>query len=169
MRNILKLIVAISSTAIVVSSCNAQNKEKERDLKTVNSEKTVGTNPKIKIKVNKQLDSKGNIVKFDSTYSYYYTSKGVDSSKVKLDTVIKEFKSFYSHNIMTGFNKRMNDIFLADSLFKYDFLNQDYFIKRFELNAIKMKELFHEMDSLKTNYLKLIQAEKPENKKKTKN
>jgi hypothetical protein len=70
---------------------------------------------------------------------------------------------------MTGFNKRMNDIFLADSLFKYDFLNQDYFIKRFELNAIKMKELFHEMDSLKTNYLKLIQAEKPTNKKKTKN
>jgi hypothetical protein len=54
-------------------------------------------------------------------------------------------------------------------LFKYDFLNQDYFIKRFELNAIKMKELFHEMDSLKTNYLKLIQAEKPLNKKKTKN
>lgn len=168
MRKILKLIAVISSTAIMIS-CNAQNKEKERNLKTISSEKTEGTNPRIKTKVNKQYDSKGHIVKFDSTYSYYYTSKGFDSTKVKLDTIIKEFKSFYTTNLITGFNKRLNDIFLADSLFKYDFLNKDYFRKRFELNAVKMNELFREMDSLKTNYLKLIQPEKPVNKKKTKN
>ncbi len=165
MRKILKLIALISSTAIIIS-CNTQNKEKEHDLKMVRSEKTVGINPQTKTKVNKQLDSKGNIVKFDSTYSYYYTSKGVDSSKVKLDTIIKEFKSFYSYNIAFGFNKRMNDIFLADTLFKYDFLNHDYFIKRFELNAIKLKELFREMDSLKSNYLKLIHTEKHSHKRK---
>ena len=33
-----------------------------------------GTNPQTSIKVDKKYDSKGNLIKYDSTYSYYYSN-----------------------------------------------------------------------------------------------
>jgi hypothetical protein len=80
--------------------------------------------------------------------------------KVTLDTVFNEFKTFYNDNLISGFNKQINEIFIADSLFKYDFLNEDYFRKRFELNMNRMNKIFLEMDSMKVNYLKSAQPKK---------
>jgi hypothetical protein len=45
-------------------------------------------------------------------------------------------------------------MFLNDTLFKYDFLNEDFFKKRFELNDLLMSDMLRQMDSLKTAYLK---------------
>lgn len=167
MSNFEKVVIAIFFLGVIIS-CDAQNKNKDHAVKSITTEKSEGTNPKIKTKVNKQYDSKGRIVKFDSTYSYYYSSKGFDSTKVVLDTVYKEFKMYYKDNLISNFNRQFNDIFLSDSLFKYDFLNEDYFRKRYELNEKKMNELFREMDSLKVSYLKMIHPEKSINKKKSK-
>ena len=161
-----KWVISSIVVTSAIFSCDAQIKKQENGKKTVSIEKTEGTNPKIKTKVNKQYDSKGNIVKFDSTYSYYYTSRGIDSARIISDIVFKEFKSFYSDELMSKFNMRFNDIFLVDSLFKYDFINEDYFRKRFELNESKMNELFREMDSLKVIYYKKYHSDKAVKKNK---
>jgi hypothetical protein len=163
MKNIqlkIERLLIFSSLLFIVFSCDSQNKKSEHNPKTVTSEKIVGVNPKIKTKVNKQYDAKGNLIKFDSTYSYFYTSKHRDSLKVTIDNVFNEFKTFYNDNLISGFNKQINEIFMSDSLFKYDFLNDDYFRKRFELNMNKMNKIFLEMDSMKVNYLKSAQPKK---------
>lgn len=169
MKEVTNLCLSVLCILLITVACDGQSKYKESNGKTESFEKTEGTNPKIKTRVNKQYDSKGNLMKFDSTYSYFYSSKGHDSTKIALDTVLKEFKSFYQESFTTNINNRFNDIFLTDSLFKYDFLNDDYFRKRFELNMNKMNELFRQMDSLKTHYLKSSQPKKTTEKKKTKN
>lgn len=169
MKTIKGIYTAVGAALIITVACNSQAGQKDAKAKTVNVEKTEGVNPKIKTRVNKQYDSKGNLMKFDSTYSYFYTSKGNDSTKVGLDTLVKEFKSYYSQQMTSGINRHFNDIFLTDSLFKYDFLNDDYFRKRFELNMAIMHDMFKQMDSLKTHYLKTVQTRKTTEKTKPQN
>lgn len=169
MKTVKGIYISVLLAFMITVACNSQTKQKDSKAKTVNVEKTEGVNPKIKTRVNKQYDSKGNLVKFDSTYSYFYTSKGNDSAKVGLDTLVKEFKSYYSTHMTSGIYRHFDDIFLTDSLFKYDFLNDDYFRKRFELNMAKMNDMFQQMDSLKTQYLRTVQSKKTTEKTKPKN
>lgn len=144
MRNYLYLLPVL----LIVASCNGQEKPK-----AVHSEQTKGENPKVDIKVNKKYDSKGNLIRYDSTYSYVYTTKGRDSLKIGTDTLFDRFKSYYHKNVSDLFDDKMENIFFNDTLFKYDFLNEDFFTKRFELNTRRMNEIFMQMDSLKNKFL----------------
>jgi hypothetical protein len=130
------------------SYCDSQNKEKQKP-KGVDSEASSGTNPKVSVKVNKKYDSKGNLIKFDSTYSYYYSSRGRDSSRISLDTMFSKYKTDFP----LGWRTEFEDIFMNDSLIRYDFLNPDYFSKRFELNMERLRRYFSHMDSTKMKYL----------------
>lgn len=145
-----------------VISCAQDKKTKP---KTVQTEKKEGDNPEVTIKVNKKYDTKGNLIKLDSTYSYFYTAKGRDSVKVGLDTAIRRFKSLYNEKFSAILDESFNETFLNDSLFKYDFFNEDYFSKRFELNKQKMDEMLFRMDSLKNSFFNDEQIKKPGMKK----
>ena len=63
--------------------------------------------PKIKIEVNKECDEKGNIIKYDSSYSYSWTFMG-DSTDI--DTI------FGNHNMFFRFFSFDNDQFFTDTL-----------------------------------------------------
>lgn len=135
---------------LLLSSCEGQNK-KPKDEHLV---QTKGTNPKEEVKVNKTYDKKGNLIRYDSAYSYQYTSKGLDSSKMKLDTMLRKFKDLSDKDLNKMWDQQFKDLFMTDSLFKYDLPNEDYFSKRFELNLERMRKMMSEMDSLKTSDLK---------------
>jgi hypothetical protein len=111
-------------------------------------------NPKTEVHVNKKYDDKGNLVRFDSTYSYHYVSPGGKQSTVETDTLFRHFKSYYLKNYDTMLQNNFGSIFLNDSLFKYDFMQPDYFSKRFELNRQRLEQMARDMDSIKTQYLK---------------
>jgi hypothetical protein len=146
---VMKGIVVVFLFSAFFFCCNGQDKNKQKP-KDVNKETAVGSNPKVSVKVNKKYDSKGNLVRFDSTYSYSYSSRGRDSALVSMDTLFRNFKSRFPHNWDTEFR----DIFMTDSLAQYDFLNRDYFSKRLELNMERIRNRFREMDSIKNRYLR---------------
>lgn len=163
----MKTIFFFITLSITAIGCNSQNKSENKIPKTDITEQTKGTDPKVDVKVNKQYDSKGNLIKYDSTYSYFHTSKGVDSSKIALDSIFRDFKLEYSSNFSKLVDEEFKDLFLSDTLFRYDFLNNDYFKKRFEMNSKKFEELFSEMDVRKSEFLNKINTEQPmKNKKK---
>jgi hypothetical protein len=135
----------------LILSCDTRDKKKEKNIHTEQQSKD--DNPKVDIKVNKNYDDKGNLIRLDSTYSYFYSPKGLDSSKVSLDTAVQRFRSIYNTKVTDLMDKRFKELFLNDSLFQYDFLNKDYFSKRVELNRRLMNNLFLEMDSLKNNFM----------------
>jgi hypothetical protein len=146
----MKTFLLFLTIIFLIFSCKDQNKSPN----TIHTSQSKGQNPKEDVQVNKTFDKKGNLVKFDSTYTYSYTSNGLDSSRVMLDTVLQHFKSFYDSDFSERWNKEFEKVFLSDSLFKYDFPNEDYFSKRFELNTEHMKKMMLQMDSMKTNILK---------------
>jgi hypothetical protein len=135
-------------------SCNkpAANKLAQNNVKQNTVSDTA--NPKTSVTVNKKYDDKGNLLRYDSTYSYSYRSPGGRHATIGADTLYRHFHSYYLGNYDSLFNKKLGDVFFNDSLYKYDFLQPDYFSKRFELNESYLKNLLRQMDSIKTDYMK---------------
>ncbi|MCW8850360.1 MAG: hypothetical protein OQJ81_10320 [Melioribacteraceae bacterium] len=114
---------------------------------------TLATNkPQTKIIVNKEYDEFGNLVKFDSSYSYFYSNLQNDSTfgDSSYSLFQKDFFNSFP-NIQKPF---LNDIFFEDSLLNYDFYKDDFFSNRFRSNRKRFDKMFEEMDSLKNKFYK---------------
>lgn len=142
---------------IVLTSCNAQTHKEEVDQ----TEKIKGiglvdsiNKPKINVKVNKQYDKSGKMIKYDSTYSYVYSGKSGKNTRADNDSIFNQFRSYFNIHSSDLFDRQNQNVFFNDSLFKYDFFNDDYFQKRFELNKDMFSQFFWQMDSLKGSFLK---------------
>lgn len=77
--------------ALSVAGSYAQNGKKE--LKAQPDSVSV-TKPQTNIKVNKEFDKDGNLIRYDSTYSYYYSGDGSDF--IINDSILGDFKSYFS-------------------------------------------------------------------------
>lgn len=149
---------------IGLNSCNAQS-AKEKKGQSVNEQidTTAKNLPKTDIKVNKEYDEKGNLIRYDSTYSSFYSNISDDSLLV--DSLLNEFKSQFNEQYFFSERPFFNDFFFQDSLLKYDFYKDDFFSNRFKSNWQRMDSIFLQMDSIK-NYFFQQQLQNSENQKK---
>jgi hypothetical protein len=150
----MKTLALIIFSLFIISGCDSPAAKKI--TQKFNSHKTDSIRdasiPKTSVTVNKKYDDKGNLLRYDSTYSYIYKSPGGTRS-IGADTLYSHFRNYYNRNYDSIFNQRLGDVFFNDSLHKYDFLQPDYFRKRFELNETYLRNLVRKMDSVKTDYL----------------
>jgi len=142
---------------IILFSCNGQYEKKEDK----NSEKKDA--PNTNIKVNKEYDKNGNLIKYDSTYSSYYSHIGNDS--ILRDSLLKSFKEQFNQKYFFSNEPFFNDLFFQDSLLRYDFYKKDFFLNRFKRNMQDMDKLFGGMDSLKNNFFHNQLKPNPSDKK----
>jgi len=134
------IAIALSVTLI---SCNGQtNNKSENDKSTAK--------PQTNIKVDKQYDSNGNLIKYDSSYSYYYSN--IKDDNKQRDSILSNFKSQFNMKYSFSTDPYFNDFFFQDSLLKYDFYKKDFFLNRFRNNMKMMDSLFWGMDSLKNSF-----------------
>jgi hypothetical protein len=151
----MKTIRLLSLTMLVAlfSACKGQTtKQKESPLSGQRLAAADTSKPKIHVNVNKKYDNKGNVIQFDSSYSYSYSSPN-GPRLLNNDSVFHQFRNFYDKQFPSFFNQRNNALFFNDSLFKYDFYNDDFFLKRFELNQKVFQDMYKQMDSVKRNFL----------------
>jgi hypothetical protein len=144
----MKYLMAIMLLSFLVGGCNGQKNQNEKSAKQLALTDTT-YRPKVDVRVNKKYDDKGNLIQYDSTYSYYYSSPGMFENSISSDSLFSNFKIQMRNDYKGLLDDNMNSIFFNDSLFKYDFYNNDYFSKRFKLNMLKFENMFREMDSLK--------------------
>lgn len=135
------LALAIS---VILNSCNGQKKSEKTEI--LNDSIT----PKSNIIVNKEYDDSGNLIRYDSTYSSYYSN--IETDTILGDSVFNNFKNFFNQNYGFSNQPYFNNFFFEDSLLKYDFYKRDFFSNRFQKNIDQMDKLFMEMDSLKNNF-----------------
>jgi len=136
-------IVALA-ISIILNSCNGQKKTEKTEL--LNDTIT----PKTNIIVNKEYDDKGNLLRYDSTYSSYYSN--IVNDTLLGDSVFNNFKNYFNQSYGFSNQPYFNNFFFEDSLLKYDFYKRDFFSNRFENNMEQMDKLFMEMDSLKNSF-----------------
>jgi hypothetical protein len=108
--------------------------------------------PKTNIKVNKEYDEQGNLIRYDSTYSYSYSN--MDNDSIPNDSIFSMFRDHFNHRFSFSEDPFFKDFFFRDSVMKDDFFNDDFFMKRFKQNMEQMDNLFQEMDSVKNDFYK---------------
>jgi len=134
----MKNITLIVLSTLFLTSCNAQTKKEfAKELTDVSKEKI---QPKIDYKVNKEYDKNGNLIRLDSTYSYYYSN--INKDAMINDSILKKFNDYFS------INSSFNNLLFDDSL-KGHFFKQDFFRGDFDRNQKFMNKMLRRMDSLK--------------------
>ena len=140
MRKTLLLSLAISITLL---SCNGQAKNIEKN-------QIKDTLPQTNIKVNKEYDSKGNLIRYDSTYSSYYSN--IKGDTTMRDSIFRRFRNQFNDSYFFSDEPFFENFFFVDSLLKYDFYKKDFFYDRFRNNMQRMDSLFRGMDDMKNDF-----------------
>jgi len=132
---------------VLFFSCNAQMNRVNNDSQLNHS----GNNkPQTNIKVNKVYDKDGNLVKYDSVYTYFYSNMNNDS--VAQDSMFGNFSNEF-YNQLPNINRNFFDNqFFNDTSFLKDFYNNDFFSNRFHNNMDMMDKMFQHMDSIKNSF-----------------
>jgi hypothetical protein len=136
-----RLIIFAMMLSLSLSSCNGQKKDLQKD--------TGGIEPKTNVKVNKEYDENGNLIRYDSTYTYVYSN--IDDTAVR-DSILSDFRQHFSQVYRFSDKDFFDDLFFEDSLMQYDFYKKDFFMNRFKNNMPMMEDLFNEMDSIKNSF-----------------
>jgi hypothetical protein len=150
-------ILIMSVLLLFLNACtNGQNKEKD---KIEDNKKAVSDSlhtPKTNIKVNKEYDDDGNLIRYDSTYTSFYSN--IEGDKAKADSIFNKFKLDFNFHYPFSKKPYFDNLFFTDSLLKYDFYKKDFFDKRFHMNMKHMEDMFKEMDSIKNKYYKSLDS-----------
>jgi len=149
----MKKLILMLSIALLTTGCNGQQGEKSATTQQKNKkENTVAGQPKISWDVKKEKDKNGNIIRYDSTYTWSYTNADGDSMKVNADSVLQSFHSYFNENFPSIINRSFTQPLWNDSLFYRDFYQDDYFRNRWQQNYFEMDKMFRSMDSIRNQF-----------------
>jgi hypothetical protein len=118
-----RMVILTIAIFLAWNSYNGQSEKKE-------SENKAKLNiPKTDIKVNKEYDENGNLVKYDSTYSYYYLN--IETDSILKNKVIDNLNKQFNRNYFFSYDPFINYQFFQDSLFKDHLFKNDLFSNMF--------------------------------------
>lgn len=119
--------------------------------------------PQENIKVNKEYDKNGNLISYDSTYSYSYSSSSMDEmDPQKKDSLLNEFKSFFKESGSMCGDSFFNDFFAADSVG-----NSSLFSSQVRENLKQINKQFSQLDSIRSHKNTYINKTVPKIKNKS--
>lgn len=155
-KYILFLMVAILSV-----SCNGQKKDVK---KSETKEEIIVEKPQGTWIVDKEFDEKGNLIRYDSIYSWSSHSNLDDLSSLDRDSLIQSFKSRFFVNFSKFENQGFEDVFSQDSLFSKHFFNDDFFGSNFGKDFMDIDKITQQMIARQKKFLEKYQSEfiKPE-------
>ncbi|GAA4806533.1 hypothetical protein [Litoribaculum gwangyangense] len=125
----------------LVFNCYGQNKQKDNPNKI---------KPDENIQVNKEYDEQGNLIKYDSIYSYSYSSSSKLNDSIKMQFQ-RHFKnhSFFNDAFFDNFfkNDSLIDPFDQRNFFFDGFINQDDDIKNMMRRMDSIQQMFFNLQT----------------------
>lgn len=146
----MKTIVVALALSIGLISCNGQEEKKES---AQNQPPVIGEKQELEPRgswtVNKEVDEYGNIVKYDSTYTYSYSTINGEEVKIEdVDSLIRSFKGYFQDKIPPAWKQDELNPFWDDSLIEEDFFNERFFEGRWRASFEQMNKRMKHMDSI---------------------
>ncbi len=138
------------TVALLSTGCNGQQQTEEQA--TVKTEEKEANQPKISWDVKKEMDENGNVIRYDSTYTWSYTTGNGDSMVVDVDSVMRSFHRYFNTRFPSIWDKSFAQPLWQDSLFYRDFYRDDYFYNRWQQDFFRMNDMFRRMDSLRNQF-----------------
>ncbi|MBE0651266.1 MAG: hypothetical protein IH595_10545 [Bacteroidales bacterium] len=138
-------IAGLLLTSVIVFAKNKQDTVKY----------TKPGNPKIQYNVHKVYDKNGNLIRYDSTYSwsYHHNSQG---RQIDVDSVFRKFMPYFRQNFPNSDVQSMQNHFMdmPDSAMILDFFNNKDFFNQWQGQLFDFQQQIREMDSLRNRFLK---------------
>ncbi|HBS89085.1 MAG: hypothetical protein A2W91_06515 [Bacteroidetes bacterium GWF2_38_335] len=120
--------------------------------------------PKVDIKVNRELDENGNVVRYDSVYTWSWSSSGNIADQKMIDSLLFKRDEMFKGFPGKSFDDIMNGGILSDEFFKQDDFFKDFFEEFYQGDEfIKHKQemlekMIQQMDSIQQVKPKLPQG-----------
>ncbi len=159
----MKKYILLLMVCLLSVSCKGQEYETKKNEKEVNKPNIV-EEPKGTWKVDKEFDENGNLIRYDSIYSWSSSDKFDNLSLLDKDSLMQSFKSRFFSNY-SGFQKEgFEDVFSKDSLFSEHFFNDNFFGSNFGNDFMDIDKLRQQMIARQKKFLEKYQSEfiKPE-------
>ena len=155
----MKKMILIATLLLVSVIAFAQNKSD-----TVSYSKP--GNPKIHYNVHKVFDKNGNLIRYDSTYSWSY-HHGTQGRSIDVDSVMKKFMPYFSQNFPNADMKSMRQHFMGmpDSAMILDFFNNKKFFDQWQGQLFDFQQQIKEMDSLRNRFFKQFMKQQGKSQK----
>lgn len=152
----MKTIALVLALSIGLIGCNGQEKKSETaksQTPATELKKEQEQVPKGSWRVNKELDEFGNLIKYDSVYTYSYsTLNGEEVNIEDVDSVIQSFRSYFQDKIPSGWDQNQWHPFWDDSLIEENFFGDKFFQDRWRDKFYEMDARMKHMDSLRDKF-----------------
>ncbi len=146
----MKTLVVMLAVALFAVGCDAQNQSGEKSEMQV--QKDQKNSPKESWTVKKEVDENGNVIGYDSTYTWSYSTMNGDSLMVNVDSLMNSFQSYFDESMPSVWNHSLMDPMLRDSLLGRDLFSDNYFHRRWKDDFFDMDKMFQHMDSLRNEF-----------------
>ncbi len=123
--------------------------------------------PQVHINVKKAYDKNGNIIRYDSTYEWTYSSQN-GKQNINIDSLMGHFIPYFRENLPDSLSQVFGnpDLNLNDSAMMMDFFNNAHFFDRWQKEVFDMNREMRAMDSLRMEFLKKYMHEKKHHREK---
>lgn len=155
----MKKIVILSMAAILNLNCNAQDNKKEANLQK-EKDSIAQTEPlKGTWKVDKEFDEDGNLIRYDSIYSWSSTDDHDELAQKNPDSLLQSFQSKFYRNFSKIDDQRFGSLFSDDSLFTKHFFDDDFFESQFGEDFMDIDRIRKRMETMQQQFLERYQSE----------
>lgn len=154
MRKYLTFLMALF---LSLTSCQSQDK-KEEDVAKEDNKKEV-EQPKGKWKVDKEFDEDGNLIRYDSIYSWSSNNSLNDLKALDRDSLLNNFESKFYRRFSQYKSQGFDDIFEQDSLFGNHFFNDNFFESDFGMDFMELDKIHKRMMDRQKNFLEKYRSD----------
>ena len=144
--------------ALVSLGCKGQENESQKNTKDTNKTNII-EKPKGNWKVDKEFDENGNLIRYDSVYSWSSNHKFDNFSLSDKDSLMQSFKSRFFSNYGGFKHQGFESLFSKDSLCSKQFFNDDFFGSNFGKDFIDLDNLRQRMIERQQKFLEKYQSE----------
>lgn len=145
----MKRMVTMFLAVFFLIGCQGQEKKEiEQEEKTELEEQ-----PKGSWKVNREFDEAGNLIRYDSIYSWSSTDDMNDLMSMDRDSIFQSFRSRFSRSF-SGMEDFMGESpFAQDSLFMKRFFADDFFESEFGQDFMDLDSIQRRMEAMQKRFL----------------
>jgi len=154
----MKKIGLLLLVGILAVSCHAQEQKKQALTETNKSGKDMES-PHGTWKVDKDFDENGNLIRYDSIYSWSSGADRAHLGKLDRDSLLKSFQSGFSRNFPGMDQQQFQDLFAHDSLLAKQFYDDDFFNSDFGKDFMDIDRLRQRLEERQNEFLQRYQSE----------
>lgn len=145
----MKKFVVLFLLSLLCIDCHGQDQAKEPTKNNQNMAKE----PKGNWKVNREFDEQGNLIRYDSIYSWSSSEYAEKLNRMDRDSLFSSFKSRFSHHFSYFDQSGLIDFLENDSLFTQKFFEDDFFKSPMGKDFINLESMHQRMEEIHRKFM----------------